>query len=72
VDCAESLQVERTARRSSLAPDAVRAIMATQWPRWRRLQVTDDVAWNGGSVDELEAQCARLHAAYLAHAGRAR
>jgi dephospho-CoA kinase len=64
VDCAEALQVERTAKRSGLAPEAVKAIMAAQWPRWRRLQVADDVVWNGGEAKELEAQCERLHGFY--------
>jgi dephospho-CoA kinase len=71
VDCAEALQVERTAARSSLDAAAVRAIMATQWPRWRRLQMADDVAWNGGTRAELAAQCERLHARYAASAARA-
>jgi dephospho-CoA kinase len=64
VDCAEDLQVARTARRSGLAVEAVRAIMAAQWPRWRRLQLADDVVWNGGAETDLEAQCERLHRFY--------
>jgi hypothetical protein len=36
-----------------LAEDAVRAIMAAQWPRWRRLQMADDVVWNGGEEARL-------------------
>jgi dephospho-CoA kinase len=62
VDLAEELQVRRTAGRSGLEPQEVRRIMAAQWPRWRRLQAADDVLWNGGSPDELRAQCERLHA----------
>lgn len=61
VDLDESLQVRRAAARSRLTDDAVRAIMAAQWPRWRRLQAADDVLWNGGAPGELQAQCARLH-----------
>lgn len=64
VDCAEELQVARTARRSGLALEAVKAIMAAQWPRWRRLQLADDVVWNGGEAKDLEAQCERLHRFY--------
>lgn len=70
VDCPEPLQVERTMRRSSLAEREVRAIMAAQWPRWRRLQVADDVVWNGGDEAHLDAQCARMHAFYLGNAAR--
>jgi dephospho-CoA kinase len=61
VDCCEALQVARTVARSGLGVDEVRAIMATQWPRWRRLQAADEVLWNGGDTASLAAQCQRLH-----------
>lgn len=64
VDCDEALQVERASARSALAPEAVRRIMAAQWPRWRRLQMADDVIWNGGEPSALEPQCERLHRRY--------
>jgi dephospho-CoA kinase len=66
VDCDESLQVSRTVSRSGLSQEAVRAIMRTQWPRWRRLQIADDVVWNGGDAKALEPECERLHARYVA------
>jgi dephospho-CoA kinase len=68
VDCPEALQVSRTAARSGLAEGEVRAIMAAQWPRWRRLQSADDVIWNGGSEAGLAAQCERIHALYSGNA----
>jgi dephospho-CoA kinase len=68
VDCSEALQVERTVARSGLAAGEVRAIMATQWPRWRRLQAADEVLWNGGDRAPLEAQCERLHSRLCARA----
>jgi dephospho-CoA kinase len=64
VDCAEALQVERAARRPGLDAAQVRAIMRAQWPRWRRLQLADDVVWNGGDLAALDARCAELHARY--------
>lgn len=70
VDCDESLQVARTLSRSGLAEEAVRAIMRTQWPRWRRLQVADDVIWNGGDAQALAPECERLHARYAGMASR--
>lgn len=70
IDCPEELQVERAARRSGLAPGEVRAVMAAQWPRWRRLQAADDVAWNGGDEAGLESQCRALHERYLELAAR--
>ena len=69
VDCPESLQLERTRARSDLAEGAVRAVMAAQWPRWRRLQCADDVVWNGGTLDEAGAQCEMLHLTYCERAG---
>jgi dephospho-CoA kinase len=66
VDCAEHLQVERTAKRSGLAADEVRAIMRAQWPRWRRLQMADDAVWNGAEASALDPQCERLHRFYVA------
>jgi dephospho-CoA kinase len=60
VDCPESVQVARTVARSGLPEAEVRAIMAAQWPRWRRLQAADEVVWNGGSLEALRAQCEAL------------
>ena len=70
VDLDEAQQVRRTVSRSNLAPEAVRAIMATQWPRWRRLQAADAVLWNGGETSALKAQCEQLHARLCAAAPR--
>jgi len=65
VDCPEALQLSRTMARSQLAESEVRAIMKAQWPRWRRLQVADDVIWNGGDPAALDAQCERTHRRYV-------
>jgi dephospho-CoA kinase len=68
VDCHEEIQVRRVMARSSLSEAQVRAIMAAQWPRWRRLQLADDLLWNGGDRASLERQCARLHENYCGRA----
>jgi dephospho-CoA kinase len=68
VDCPEALQVERTRSRSGLAEAEVRAVMDTQWPRWRRLQSADDVVWNGGSREQTAAQSEILHVSYCERA----
>ena len=68
IDCPEALQASRAAARSGLGEAEVRAIMAAQWPRWRRLQLADDVIWNGGSEERLAIQCRRLHEFYLGNA----
>lgn len=64
VDCPEELQVSRTTARSGLAESEVRRVMAAQWPRWRRLQMADDVIWNGGAPELLPPQCERIHEQY--------
>lgn len=64
VDCPEDVQAARVQARSGLAPEQIRAIMDSQWPRWRRLQVADDVVWNGGHERWLDGQCERLHRFY--------
>jgi len=68
VDCPEDLQVARVTARSGLDVAQVRAIMAAQWPRWRRLQAADDVVWNGGGESLVAPQCERLHAFYTREA----
>ncbi len=68
VDAPEPLQVRRTAQRSGLPAAEVLAVMAAQWPRWRRLQAADDVIWNGGERAETAAQCEKLHRAYCERA----
>ena len=64
VDTPEDEQVRRTARRSGLAPDDVRAIMATQLARADRLARADDVIDNGGAHAAIAAQVAALDARY--------
>lgn len=71
VDCDEALQVARAAARPGLDESAVRSVMAAQWPRWRRLQMADEVVWNGGSLEALDRACEALHGRLMA-AARAR
>ena len=65
VDAPETLQVERVRLRSRLAEAEVRGIMAHQVSRAERLAAADDVIDNGGSLDQLRAQVAALHARYV-------
>jgi len=64
VDCPEALQVERIRERSGLDAREARAVMAAQWPRWRRLQMADDVIWNGADRESLARQCDARHRDY--------
>lgn len=69
VDCAESVQIERTMRRSGLARDQVERILSSQAPRSARLALADDVIVNDAGLDELVAAAEALHLAYLQAAG---
>ena len=66
VDCSEDTQVARVMQRSGLAPDQVRAIMATQVTRAQRLAAADDVIDNNDGLEALFPQVKRLHERYLA------
>lgn len=66
VDCDENQQVFRTMNRSQLSADEVRAIMANQIPRAKRIELADDLLSNKGESKDLEEQIKRLHQRYLA------
>ena len=72
VDAPEDLQVQRVGARSGLPPAEVRAIMASQASRERRLAAADDVIDNAGDLCALHAQAAALHAKYVALAKSAK
>ena len=64
VDCPEDDQVRRVAARSGLAPSDVRAIMATQVTRERRLAAANDVIDNSGAPEALAPQVRSLDRRY--------
>jgi len=66
IDCSEDTQVKRVMQRSHLSADEVRAIMATQVTRTRRLAEADDVVDNDAGLEALRAQVHALHERYLA------
>jgi dephospho-CoA kinase len=69
VDCPEETQVRRVVARSGLSAAEVRAIMATQATRERRLAQADDVIDNSGPVEQLVDQVEPLHRKYLELSG---
>ncbi|MBD8654988.1 dephospho-CoA kinase [Oxalobacteraceae sp. CFBP 13730] len=66
IDCSEDTQIARVMQRSHLSADEVRAIMATQVTRTRRLAEADDVVDNDAGLDALQTQVQALHERYLA------
>ncbi|MBC7622716.1 MAG: dephospho-CoA kinase [Aeromicrobium sp.] len=64
IDCAVALQVARAAKRSGvLAVDVMRVVKA-QIPREVRLQLSDDLIWNGGDLLQLESSVDAQHRIY--------
>ena len=65
IDCPEDTQVARVMRRSRLAEDEVRRIIAAQASRDRRLAAADDVIDNSGTLADLAREVDALHRRYL-------
>lgn len=65
IDCPIATQLERVARRSGLNSVATSRIVDAQLPRALRLQLSDDVIWNGDSAEALRPQIEPLHAHYM-------
>lgn len=65
IDAPEELQLARAVARDNSDEGQIRAIMATQATRERRLQQADDVIVNDKSLDELNAAVKTLHKRYL-------
>jgi dephospho-CoA kinase len=70
IDCPEDMQVARVMARNNMTEAQVRAIMAAQVTRARRLEAADDVILNEDGLDALLPQVERLHALYLDEAAR--
>jgi dephospho-CoA kinase len=65
IDAPEEVQVERLRQRDRIGADLALQMLAAQAPRAQRLERADDVIANTGTVAELCANVARLHAFYL-------
>ncbi len=61
IDCDEQLQIERAMARSQLTESEVRAMMAAQVSRERRLQLADEIIENNGTLEQLNRQVNKLH-----------
>ncbi|HTP62026.1 MAG TPA: dephospho-CoA kinase [Burkholderiales bacterium] len=65
VDCPEALQIARVRRRSGLAEEEVRRIIASQIQRESRLAAADDVIDNSGTIAAMQQKVRQLHEKYL-------
>ena len=71
IDCDEERQIARAMKRSALSSDEVRAIMAAQLPRAKRLAAADDVLHNDADLEALRRQAEALHEKYVTLARKA-
>ena len=69
VDVEESTQLERTLARDGGNEDTVRAIIAAQMPRTKRLEHADDVFYNEQALNTVAPRVLTLHNKYLKAAG---
>lgn len=67
VDCLESVQLERVRKRNGLPDEQIKAIIASQMPRLRRLALADDVIENNAGLEALVLQVEQKHQYYLAN-----
>jgi len=60
IDCPRSLQVARATARATLPAGLVQAVIDSQATRAQRLDLADDVLFNGGSLAQLQAAVEQL------------
>ena len=70
IDCSVAAQLERVKLRSRISDNVGRSIVGAQLPRAMRLQMADDIIWNGDRADALWPQIEPLHRSYLQAAGK--
>lgn len=71
VDVPRALQLARVMRRDGVDAAAAEAMLAAQATRAQRLTRASDVIVNDGSLDDLDAAVARLHARWSVDGGAA-
>jgi len=69
IDVDEETQIKRTVERDKVAPQQVKAILASQASRAQRLAIADDVIVNNTQNQRLLPQITELHKKYLAISG---
>ena len=68
IDCPVAAQIERVRLRSGFSAEQTARIVDAQLPRALRLQLADDVIWNGESAGMLWTQIEPLHRGYVQNA----
>ncbi len=66
VDASEDTQITRVSKRDGLEASMIKAILAAQTTREKRLNAAEDVIVNDGDIANLQRQVDALHAIYSA------
>lgn len=66
VDCAVEEQIQRVILRDQCDESHVKAIISTQIPREKRLDLADDVIENSGNIESVYKNIVILHEKYIA------
>ena len=66
IDVSEQVQIERTMQRDNNNAEQVKAIIAAQLPRDKKLKLADDIIENNGTLNELQQAVEQQHKHYLA------
>ena len=64
IDCSVAIQIARAASRPGLSAAAVGQVVEAQIPRNVRLQLADDVIWNGADLVALDSNVETYHQFY--------
>lgn len=65
IDVDESMQLQRASQRDTQSIDQIKQIIASQFPRYKKQQLSDDIVLNQGDKDMLYHQLNQLHQQYL-------
>lgn len=65
IDCDEETQISRAMSRSKLSEQEVRALMAAQTTRAKRLNGADEIIENNGSLTELTEKVTQMHNKFI-------
>ena len=65
IDCDESLQIKRAMARSNISEKEVKAVIAAQISRTRRLERANEVIENNGTLADLTEKVVSIHKKFI-------
>ena len=65
IDASTEIQILRASQRDRQSIEQIEKIIQAQMPRYRKLDLADDIAVNDGDLEHLYAQLQKIHLNYL-------